>query len=291
MVFSRPSGVHNRVSNVVNGRGLGWIPDRPDARDFQYGLMVGVSAAPPSVFSQRDKWPRIWDQGSLGSCTANASNAGLLFRLVNQGFLSLDQANTDSGTPSRLQTYYNSRYLEGTTRWDAGASVRDSIKSVRAWGACSEQKGYWPYNIKNFTKCPPAKCYAEKSLVGWAVSYARVVGSDSLSIKQAVSANQPVVFGFTVYNSFFDINSTGNMPMPNLSRENQQGGHAVVIVGWDDVKGAWEVRNSWGVNWGDDGYFWMPYEYTISGQYCSDFWAIMEVKTTRISEVLYACHG
>ncbi len=62
--------------------------------------------------------------------------------------------------------------------------------------------------------------------------------------------------------------------MPDLSKERKDGGHATVIIGYDDTKQCWEVRNSWGPDWGDGGHFWMPYAYTQSGRYCSDFWVV-----------------
>ena len=62
--------------------------------------------------------------------------------------------------------------------------------------------------------------------------------------------------------------------MPNLN-EKVLGGHAVMAVGYNDDKKVIIVRNSWGVNWGDNGYFYMPYAFITDKNMCSDFWSII----------------
>ena len=71
---------------------------------------------------------------------------------------------------------------------------------------------------------------------------------------------------------------TGFYNFADISDEKLLGGHAVMAVGYDDNKGHFVVRNSWGMEWGDNGYFYMPYEFIISDNYCSDFWAVQTVK-------------
>jgi len=99
----------------------GWIPDLPDARDRMYAAPRKM-AAPKSV-DLRAICPKIYDQGTLGSCTANAIAAAIEFdqrkELLAAPF-----------TPSRLFIYYNERALEGTISNDSGAMIRDGIKSV-----------------------------------------------------------------------------------------------------------------------------------------------------------------
>jgi C1A family cysteine protease len=89
----------------------------------------------------------------------------------------------------------------------------------------------------------------------------------------------PVVFGFTVYESFEgnDVATTGNMPMP-ASGEKVLGGHAVALVGFNDDRRVFIVRNSWGASWGDQGYFYMPYEFITNPEYASDFWSVRKTK-------------
>jgi C1A family cysteine protease len=88
----------------------------------------------------------------------------------------------------------------------------------------------------------------------------------------------PFAFGFTVYESFESdaVAQTGIVPMPS-SNEEVLGGHAVLAVGYDDASTSFIVRNSWGPNWGQKGYYQMPYGYLTNTDLASDFWAIQVV--------------
>ena len=88
----------------------------------------------------------------------------------------------------------------------------------------------------------------------------------------------PFIFGFTVYESFEgeDVAKTGIMQMPK-DGEQVVGGHAVMAVGYDDVKRVFIVRNSWGPFWGAKGYFYMPFEYLIDSNLSDDFWTVRQV--------------
>ncbi|ALO66520.1 peptidase C1 [Arthrobacter alpinus] len=242
----------------------GWIPDLPDQRDFQFAAPVAVQASLPPSVDLRPACPPVYDQGQLGSCTGNGI-AGVL------QFMAMKEGQADTSTPSRLFIYYNERVIEGTVDSDSGAQIRDGIKSVASIGACDET--LWPYTITKFAKKPLAKCYtaAKKNR---AISYSRV--SQSLStMKGALASGFPVVFGFTVYDSFesADVARTGVVPMPATS-ESVLGGHCVVAVGYDDASQSFTIRNSWGTGWGMAGYATMPYGYLLDRSLASDFWCV-----------------
>jgi C1A family cysteine protease len=210
--------------------------------------------------------PLVYDQGNLGSCTAQALGALCQFVDKNLGH--------PWCRPSRLFIYYNERVLEGTAHYDSGAEIRDGIRSLNKWGYPDE--ALWPYDIEKFTKKPLVKVYkaAIKNVI---TQYARVA-QDLTQVKARVSEHHPVVFGFSVYSSFMteEVAKTGNMVMP-VANDSMEGGHAVLIVGYDDEKQCFIVRNSWGEEWGDKGYFYMPYKYALNPTLSSDFWTIMFV--------------
>ncbi len=247
--------------------GFGWIPDLPDARDYSYGapLMRFPLGLPPAV-DLRAQCPPVYDQGQLGSCTANAIAGAIEFDQQKQG--------TKEFVPSRLFIYYNERVIEGTVSQDAGAQIRDGIKSVAKLGAPPETD--WPYDIANFAEKPPKQAYrdARQDLVS---SYARVV-QNLTQMQGCLAAGYPFVFGFTVYESFEsqEVSSTGIVPMPGPG-ERVVGGHAVVAVGYDDTKRWFIIRNSWGNGWGDKGYCYMPYEYLLRSNLVDDLWIIRSV--------------
>lgn len=243
---------------------FGWIPDLPDARDHLYGAPMAVMATLPPKGDLRPQCPAVYDQGQLGSCTANAIAAAIQFDRMKQ-HLSPDFV------PSRLFIYYNERVIEGTVSTDSGAQIRDGIKSVAKQGACPEND--WPYDISKFTVRPPAAEYKE-ALADRAVSYSRLVQNANL-LKGCLASGYPFVFGFSVYESFESqaVAQSGVVPMPSPSEQNI-GGHAVLAVGYDDSTQRFIVRNSWGPSWGMAGYFTMPYAYVLDSNLADDLWTI-----------------
>ncbi len=242
----------------------GWKPDIPDHRDHIYSAPFFL-ILPPHV-DLRPGCPPIYDQGQLGSCTANAIAAALEFDQMKQG----EQAFT----PSRLFIYYNERWAEGTIDSDSGAAIRDGIKSVNKQGACNETE--WPYDITQFTIQPPTSCYSD-ALKYRSVSYQRVMRS-LRQMKACLASGFPFVIGISVYSSFESdqVAATGIVPMPQHN-EDLLGGHCMLVVGYDDTKQAFTTRNSWGA-WGDAGYCYLPYAYLLDSSLSSDFWTIRSVE-------------
>lgn len=249
-------------------RKYGYIPDLMDYRDIKYAAVRPMLIELPRKVDLRPGCPEVYDQHQLGSCTANAIGAAHQF---NQGKQLGDISKTF--VPSRLFIYFNERAMEGTIDIDAGAMIRDGIKSVVDKGVCLET--HWPYDESKFRDQPPLDCYAaaEKHQ---ALTYQRL-NSNLIEIKNCLAEGYPFVFGFSVYENFesAEVARTGVMPMP---AGKQLGGHAVTGVGYDDDKQAVLVRNSWGSGWGQDGYFWMPYEYITNSDLCDDFWTIRSVE-------------
>lgn len=247
----------------------GWNPDLPDHRDLQYSIVrpqLMATPIPPSV-DLRPQCPPVYDQGQLGSCTANAIGAAFQFELIKQ--------KLPSFIPSRLFIYYNERVLEGHVSVDSGAQIRDGVKSIATQGVCDEK--LWPYLITKFA-VKPKKSLFTSALKNLALQYTRLNNTAINELKSCLAAGSPFVFGFTVYDSFESdiVAQTGIVPMPAAS-EHVKGGHAVMAVGYDDSKKAFIVRNSWGVNWGLNGYFYMPYAYITSTSLADDFWNISQV--------------
>ncbi|XZF13417.1 C1 family peptidase [Chitinophagaceae bacterium MMS25-I14] len=255
-------------SAIIPVRKLGWVPDLPDKRDFQYRAPQRVLKALPTKVDMTKKCPPVYDQGQLGSCTANAIGAAFQFEQMKQ--------NVSDFVPSRLFIYYNERVIEHTVNSDAGAQIRDGIKSINKSGVCPENM--WPYDIGKFTKKPAAKCYTEAEK-HQALSYMRMNNTVS-QLKGCLADGFPFVFGFTVYGSFESakVAQSGHLQLPNLQKEKVVGGHAVMAVGYDDSKNWFIIRNSWGTGWGLKGYFTMPYDYLTDSNLCDDFWTIRIVE-------------
>jgi C1A family cysteine protease len=242
----------------------GWIPDLPDQRDYLYAAPPPTVVKLPAKIDLTADCPPVYDQGQLGSCTGNGIAGALQFDAMKEQL-------SDTSTPSRLFIYYNERVIEGTVASDAGAMIRDGIKSVATTGVCDETR--WPYDIGNFAVRPSTQCYAEAG-GHRAIVYSRVTQSLG-QMKGCLASGYPIVFGFTVYESFEapTVASSGTVPMP-ASGEKVLGGHCVVAVGYNDRTQRFTIRNSWGPAWGNHGYASMPYAYLLSSTLSSDFWTI-----------------
>ena len=241
----------------------GWVPDLPDHRDQLYSAPVAALRAMPAKADLTGQCPPVYDQGQLGSCTANAIGAAFEFELVKQRLADF--------MPSRLFIYYNERAMEGTVSTDSGAQIRDGIKSVAQQGVCPEP--LWPYAIAKFKTSPSKPCYVE-ALKHKVSLYQRLVPTLN-QLKGCLASGYPFVFGFTVYDSFESpaVAKSGHAPMP-VPAEAVIGGHAVMAVGFDDSKQWFIVRNSLGTTWGIKGYFTLPYAYLTDPNLADDFWTI-----------------
>jgi len=277
--------------------GTGWLPPFPDLRDYKaqdekVELLTQklraprggrkLSAPPPTV-DLRPWCSPIENQGSLGSCTANAG-AGVVEYFERRAF----GKHIDA---SRLFIYKTTRNLMGVTG-DTGAWLRNVMGALALCGAAAER--YWPYTDKtpDFDKEPPAFVYAIADNYE-ALTYfahdplgANIPGAAVLaSVKKYLVAGIPSMFGFWGFPSFDSADVKGGIPYP-CPGEVAQWGHAIVAVGYDDTKkikntmcnksttGALLIRNSWGTAWGDQGYGWMPYDY-VTNKLALDFWSLL----------------
>jgi C1A family cysteine protease len=243
-----------------------WVRDEPDARDH---LFAAAPTILPASVDLRQYCSPIEDQGQLGSCTGNAI-AGIIELMQRK------QTPTRVRDVSRLFIYYEERVIIGTVNVDSGAYIRDGIKVVNKKGAPLET--LWPYVESRFRTRPTVAAYNDATKRK-ATAYKRV--ADFAGVKTALSQGYPVVMGFDVYESFETdaVARTGMMPYPNVNSEQSLGGHAVAIVGYNDNLngGRFICRNSWGANWGDRGYFYMPYQVVQNTDMSDDFWIITSV--------------
>lgn len=247
----------------------GWKPDFPDHRDLKFTRPTAIPVHSVSLLGTHNM-PPIYDQGQLGSCTANALAGLVEFYLMNKSQVA--NPNATLYMPSRLFIYYYERVIEGSVNTDSGAQIRDGIKVLASKGVSDENK--WPYDITKFADAPPADAITEAHKF-LAITYERIDNTNKGLLIAALDAGHPIAFGFTVYQSFesSEVAVTGQVPMP-LPGEEVLGGHATVIVGYDADTDKFTVRNSWGTDWGINGYFYMPAAYITSGDLASDFWII-----------------
>jgi len=218
-----------------------------------------VRAVTPQRVSLIQKMPPIYDQGDLGSCVANATAAILSYA----NFVSSKRVQYMS---SRMFLYFNGRAADAILDKDPSELITDvglymdsALTTIKTDGVLAETA--CPYDISRFAYKPSADKYqlAQKNKN---INY-KNIAKTLASLKTQLAAGLPIMIGINVYDNFFsDITSTkGTVGMPNGEL---LGGHAIVIVGYDDMRSVFNIRNSWGTGWGDVGYGTIPYSYIIS---------------------------
>lgn len=255
------------MPTIRSHKRYGWVRDLPDARDHLYSAPAHVLQNLPTAVDLRPLCPPVYDQGDLGSCTANALAAA-------DQFDQLRQDSPNPFVPSRLFIYYEERKIEGTIDSDSGAQIRDGIKVMVAEGAPPESD--WPYDIAQFAVQPPAQAYTDA--LEYKVTLYQRIAQNLNQMKGCLAAGFPFVYGFTVYDSFESdaVAASGIVNMPGPT-EQVVGGHAVMACGYSDAQSRFIVRNSWGEDWGQAGYFTIPYAYLLSRNLASDFWTLRTI--------------
>ena len=294
------------MSDLNAKLGMGWLPDYPDFRDHtvdydkvptrlkplgqksvkamltKVGVGKPAKVSLPASVDLRPWCSPVENQGSIGSCTANAG-VGIVEYFERRAF----GKHIDA---SRLFLYKVTRNMSHWTG-DTGAFLRTTMGALVLFGVPPEE--YWRYVTADFDKEPSAFCYAFAQNYQ-AISYYRLDPPGTSRnvlldrIKLFLSAGLPSMFGFTVYNSIGQAAATGKIPYPTRG-EKVDGGHAIVAVGYDDAMkiknanagavkttGAFLIRNSWGTGWGPmGGYLWLPYEYVLRGL-AIDWWSLLK---------------
>jgi len=261
--------LHPIFSNYV----FNYIKQEKDKRDFKFHLTFDLKGEKdlPSSFnlSSLTELPPVLDQGNIGSCTANCTSSALRYSLRLNKLWEFQ--------PSRLFIYYFTREIEGTTGEDAGATLRNTMKSVNRKGACTE--GTWGYDSSKLTTRPSSLAIIEGKAHKKGFKYFRIKRNLGI-MKNALVSGFPIVIGIAVYQSFVTnaVAKTGTVHLPDKGREKLLGGHAILMVGYDDATERFTFKNSWGTGWGANGFFTLPYNYVMDKSLAMDMWAIQSFK-------------
>lgn len=253
-------------------KNFGWIPSLPDPRDKMFRAVQPISseqAGPPVVDLCQNHTFNVYDQGNLGACVAHASASALEY---THGVLKSKTLRRQIDImASRLFIYYEARKAIGMVQEDSGCNIRDAMRVLYNVGAPSEHG--WSYNESVFNAPPPGASY--RSAPYHKITSYHAVGVDIPEIRTALQQNMPVIIGISVFDSFPMTLGNPVIPMPGRY-ESVIGGHAMLIVGYDDDSRMIKVLNSWGSDWGSGGFGLIPYDYVGSPAFGDDYWVITD---------------
>lgn len=238
---------------------LGAKKDLQDRRDYTFSYAPGVSQLPEEY--EIPALPPIRNQGSIGACASFAAVGAVEIQLLNKNPRRFLEG-------SELYHYYNTRlYVNKELPLDGGQSIRDACKCLDKYHMALEYA--WPYNPSRFNEEPPFWAY----MVSGAYKierYERLVNIEQ--VKEALSRNMPVMFGLELKNSFRNLNAKNPIYIPT---DGVWGNHAMLLVGYSNLKKTFTVRNCWGPGWGLNGYCKVSYDTFLKDSF--DWW-IVEIK-------------
>ena len=261
-VISRPDGSERRVS------GYRYAAPRPGTQRYS-AAKSRVDKLPPKV-DLRPRMTPVENQGGTNSCVANAV-AGAYEYLAKR------HRGDDAYDVSRMFIYYNARKRSGSESEDEGSVIADAIESLREHGACSETT--WSYDEESVNEEPSEDAYEEASQ--FLVEEMQHVPTELDAWRHCLAEGYPIIFGISLFKSFDQHRHPGVVPMPSASESSREshGGHAMLCVGYSDPDKLFIVRNSWGPDWGDGGYCYIPYGYLTNEKFNSgDSWIIKQLE-------------
>ncbi|MBF0336021.1 MAG: C1 family peptidase [Alphaproteobacteria bacterium] len=215
----------------------------------------------PSKVDLRKYMTPVEDQGDTNSCTANAV-AGAYEYWVKK-------ASGKNYDASRLFIYYNARWRADDTDVDEGSVIQYAMEGLTRFGVCME--GNWPFQKKLVTKKPNSGAYKEGSK--FCIRDTVQVPVELDAWKSSLADGLPIVFGCATFESFHDCTDLGGVvpvPKPKELQNEDHGLHAMCCVGYSDAEKIFIVRNSWGDDWGDRGYCYIPYSYLMNAKFNND---------------------
>lgn len=233
---------------------FGYISSPDDYRDYSYRAIKGKRDLPNQHYLQKIK---IKNQSSLGSCVGFAGS----YVKDHQEKINHPQMNYET---SPMYLYSECKRQDGIPHTE-GTYPRIAMQVLLKQGIALEKDMPYKWSDKFNLPTPNQQTHkqAEHFKIG---AYARVYAIDE--IKQAIADNQPVMIGLILCENFeHPENGFIDLPQGHII-----GGHAMCIDGYDDNmtftykngvtrKGFFRVVNSWGEEWGDKGYCYIPYDY------------------------------
>ncbi len=253
-------------------KGLGWRKDRLDHRDAIYRLQLPAHAKVDETIDYKlatlpaMDFP-IYDQRQTNSCVANATGRNVEYLMRAQGVFDFH--------PSRNFIYWVARAAIGEQNKDNGCEIRDAFNCIAAYGVPHEP--IWPFEDYYIKRTPTRVVF--RDAVDHKALTRQPVPQKLDHLLHCLAHRLPIVFGTNVFPSWDDPGETGRIPLP-APGEKSTGGHAIMITGWHAATKSFQFVNSWGAEWGERGFGYLPADYVLNPDLSSDFWSAFLMSKT-----------
>ena len=219
------------------------IVERPCEDDY-----IPLSTSIPSKVDLRRYFTPVKNQGPLGSCSSFTMVAIYEYILKKNKALESDLSEA---------FVYHYAHKRESNQADEGTSLYNNILAIQTEGVCLEQ--YCPYEAD--PSAPEPSSEAKTDALTRKIRKALNVRKDINHLRSALAEGYPVAVSLRVFDSFEPV--AGFIPRPSFDeiKEDRSGNHAMVLCGYSDDEKVFIVRNSWGPNFGDKGYCYIPYSY------------------------------
>lgn len=273
---------------------LGFVlPNILYAQKFDYGLGVKIDEAGynkvklahvsrgdfkalPRKVSLKKYCPTPGNQGKTGTCVAWSSTYGArtIIYAMEHGITHQKQINQIAFSPSFV---YNQIRDKGDSSCKSGTYVYDAMQKLKKQGTLPLKD--FAFDCNRVPK-PADKTKASKYRIK---DYHRLFFSSAKNkvamVKRSIASGNPVVVAMKIGFTFTYAKGVYRDPAPETAR---RGGHAMVIVGYDDDKQAFELMNSWSTKWGDGGFVY--YHYDSFQKYCAQAYEMIPSSPVLISD-------
>ncbi len=249
---AKPAGAENPYKQIP----LGLVPSVGEWTEYQPEPTVGIMSALPSQVDLSDDLPPVKSQGSQGSCVAWA--VGYYYATYKEAV----ERNWDTTTldhqlsPSYI---YNQRDTSDCSNRNSGMSFWDAFTIVKNQGVAP--LSLFPYDASDACTQPTdairAAAFPYRAEGFEFVNY----GDDLDMLKRLLAQGKPIAVAIPVYESFYRITAQNPVLQPPAPGETFYGGHGMLMVGYDDAIGGFLTVNSWGSNWGLNGYLYLSYDF------------------------------
>ena len=258
-VFSGGSNSNNSIIDSVFSTGMEMKPEKYKKSEIFAPLADNKKNPLPSKVSLLKYAPKRLNQGGQGSCVGWASSYAARTILY---------AKQTGQNPNNVRFSPSSLYNEINLPNCQGAYVHTAMKAMQEQGVLPYVD--FPYNENSCSRELTSSEKQKARNFTIAGSNRLTKGSnpnnletDLLAIKQNLAQGAPVIIGMMVGGSFMQ-NMRGRKTWIPSAQDYQMygfGGHALCVIGYDDFKdgGSFQIMNSWGEEWGDQGIFWVNY--------------------------------